>query len=250
MWKDLIKYNKVSKSKSDKDDGSSDGSKNRPEMDISHDDDDEDDIHAAIAEVDSGAVIYSCQVEVITIASNDSGAKTIGTLEISKSRITFTRLKENEKFNFLNTSGNDEFMWACACYPSNSWPVTEICQVSKRLYLLQRVAMEIFFTTRTSIFINAFSTKTLKKLYKVIMNNVRPPNLITPLYGSVSPYPDENRQRSMLPGTLSLTEAWINRQISNFDYLMQLNIQAGRSFNDITQYPVFPWVSCFYYFNL
>ena len=31
-------------------------------------------------------------------------------------------------------------------------------------------------------------------------------------------------------------------QVSNYDYLMYLNREAGRSFNDLTQYPVFPWV--------
>ena len=31
-------------------------------------------------------------------------------------------------------------------------------------------------------------------------------------------------------------------QISNFQYLMALNLMAGRTFNDITQYPVFPWI--------
>ena len=31
-------------------------------------------------------------------------------------------------------------------------------------------------------------------------------------------------------------------QVSNFEYLMHLNREAGRSFKDLTQYPVFPWV--------
>lgn len=31
-------------------------------------------------------------------------------------------------------------------------------------------------------------------------------------------------------------------QVSNFDYLMHLNRDAGRSLKDLTQYPVFPWV--------
>jgi hypothetical protein len=39
-----------------------------------------------------------------------------------------------------------------------------------------------------------------------------------------------------------LTEAWQDRKISNFDYLMHLNTIAGRTYNDLTQYPVFPWV--------
>lgn len=30
--------------------------------------------------------------------------------------------------------------------------------------------------------------------------------------------------------------------ISNFEYLMHLNTIAGRTYNDLMQYPVFPWV--------
>ena len=35
---------------------------------------------------------------------------------------------------------------------------------------------------------------------------------------------------------------WQSHNISNLEYLMWLNIYAGRSFNDLTQYPVFPWL--------
>ncbi|KAJ6655114.1 hypothetical protein lerEdw1_006018 [Lerista edwardsae] len=35
---------------------------------------------------------------------------------------------------------------------------------------------------------------------------------------------------------------WVNREISNFEYLMQLNTIAGRTYNDLSQYPVFPWI--------
>lgn len=38
------------------------------------------------------------------------------------------------------------------------------------------------------------------------------------------------------------TDMWVRREISNFEYLMALNMSAGRSYNDIAQYPVFPWV--------
>lgn len=30
--------------------------------------------------------------------------------------------------------------------------------------------------------------------------------------------------------------------MSNFEYLMHLNTIAGRTYNDLMQYPVFPWV--------
>ena len=39
-----------------------------------------------------------------------------------------------------------------------------------------------------------------------------------------------------------MTAKWQRREISNFDYLMFLNTLAGRTFNDLGQYPVFPWV--------
>jgi hypothetical protein len=39
----------------------------------------------------------------------------------------------------------------------------------------------------------------------------------------------------------SITERWQDGEISNFAYLMFVNTLAGRSYNDLTQYPVFPW---------
>jgi len=38
------------------------------------------------------------------------------------------------------------------------------------------------------------------------------------------------------------TKRWINREMSTFEYLIHLNTAAGRTYNDLTQYPVFPWV--------
>ena len=38
------------------------------------------------------------------------------------------------------------------------------------------------------------------------------------------------------------SEEWMNNNISTLEYLMWLNIYSGRSFNDLTQYPVFPWI--------
>ena len=36
----------------------------------------------------------------------------------------------------------------------------------------------------------------------------------------------------------NITDRWVNREISNFEYLMHLNALAGRSYSDVTQYPV------------
>lgn len=38
------------------------------------------------------------------------------------------------------------------------------------------------------------------------------------------------------------TQQWQQGELSNFDYLMLLNSYAQRSINDLTQYPVMPWI--------
>jgi len=49
-------------------------------------------------------------------------------------------------------------------------------------------------------------------------------------------------ERSPRTAKAALTEAWHRREISNFEYLMELNTLAGRTFADLNQYPVFPWI--------
>ena len=39
-----------------------------------------------------------------------------------------------------------------------------------------------------------------------------------------------------------IKEKWYNNEISTFNFLMILNIYGNRSYKDITQYPIFPWV--------
>ena len=38
------------------------------------------------------------------------------------------------------------------------------------------------------------------------------------------------------------TDDWVKGKMSNFAYLMTLNILSGRTYNDLSQYPVFPWI--------
>lgn len=40
----------------------------------------------------------------------------------------------------------------------------------------------------------------------------------------------------------TIINKWINGEISNYEYLMYLNSAANRSFNDLSQYPIFPWI--------
>lgn len=45
-------------------------------------------------------------------------------------------------------------------------------------------------------------------------------------------------QMSFLLYSSMFCQKWVNREISNFDYLMQLNTIAGRTYNNLAQYPV------------
>lgn len=108
--------------------------------------------------------------------------------------------------------------------------MTQIKEVHLRKYNLRRSALEVFLIDQTSYFLN-FTTKTRNKIFTKILS-LQPPNI---LYGS-------GRSPSELLKASGLTQKWVNREISNFEYLMHLNTIAGRSYNDLSQYPVFPWI--------
>lgn len=55
----------------------------------------------------------------------------------------------------------------------------------------------------------------------------------------VAQHPVENYDRRQLEVALN---KWRTGDMSNFEYLMYLNFAAGRSFNDLSQYPIFPWI--------
>jgi hypothetical protein len=39
-----------------------------------------------------------------------------------------------------------------------------------------------------------------------------------------------------------IVSQWVNGKMTNFEFLMTINSFAGRTYNDLTQYPVFPWI--------
>eukprot|EP00117_Sycon_ciliatum_P047473 scpid10624/ scgid33909/ WD repeat and FYVE domain-containing protein 3; Beach domain, WD repeat and FYVE domain-containing protein 1 len=47
---------------------------------------------------------------------------------------------------------------------------------------------------------------------------------------------------SLIHSDKRVTDRWLRDEINNFQYLMCLNTLAGRSYNDLMQYPIFPWI--------
>jgi len=111
------------------------------------------------------------------------------------------------------------------------WHLDRIVEAYGRRYLLQNCAIELFFIDSPELFLAFKSLSVLQRFFRCLRNQFIP-LLITPR--SLNPrYAFENSP---------WTELWRSRSITNFEYLMRLNVMAGRSFNDITQYPVFPWI--------
>ena len=117
----------------------------------------------------------------------------------------------------------------------HSWiqKLDELHQVQSRRYLLQRSALEFFFLSRETYFIDFGSSEERKNIYKCLIR-MKPKNFV-PLYLEAS-NPEVLMRKS------DITSRWIRRELSNFDYILALNTLAGRSYLDITQYPVFPHV--------
>ncbi|XP_060137891.1 neurobeachin-like protein 1 [Zootoca vivipara] len=108
------------------------------------------------------------------------------------------------------------------------WPLSQIREIHLRRYNLRRSALEIFFVDQTNYFLN-FKKEARNKVYSRILS-------------LCSPHISGTRSPQELFKASGLTQKWVNREISNFDYLIQLNTMAGRTYNDLAQYPVFPWV--------
>uniref|UniRef100_A0A8C7R3Q2 Neurobeachin-like protein 2 n=1 Tax=Oncorhynchus mykiss TaxID=8022 RepID=A0A8C7R3Q2_ONCMY len=108
------------------------------------------------------------------------------------------------------------------------WPLSQIREIHLRRYNLRRSALEIFLIDQTNYFLN-FKKEVRNKVYSrmLLLRSLS-------LYGTRSP-------QELLKAS-GLTQKWVNREMTNFDYLIQLNTIAGRTYNDLSQYPVFPWI--------
>eukprot|EP01083_Nonionella_stella_P006087 17617_1 len=113
------------------------------------------------------------------------------------------------------------------------WFVEEVTEMYFRRYQLRSCAFELFFNDDTSWLFSFYDTEYRNKVFDAIIS-LKPPNLIE----SIDFF--KNPQEAIKSSCIH--HKWCRREISNFEYLMRLNTFAGRTFNDLTQYPVVPWV--------
>ncbi|KAI3383469.1 hypothetical protein SNEBB_007472 [Seison nebaliae] len=119
-----------------------------------------------------------------------------------------------------------------------------IVGVYDHLFNFMSVAIEIFHMNKSneinSVLIRFSSTSYRDKwdslsIYRSLKNRItfnRPLRRLAGQQNNLFKY--ENLEEAK--------NSWLNGQLDNYNYLLILNHESGRSFNDLTQYPVMPWI--------
>ncbi|CAL1538068.1 unnamed protein product [Lymnaea stagnalis] len=107
---------------------------------------------------------------------------------------------------------------------SITWPHTDIRELHKRWYQLQDVGLEIFLISGRTCLLAFQSMRERDELYTILRNTLELPNLVAA----------ETLQ--------TIQQSWLAGEVTNYDYLMHLNKLSGRSYTDLMQYPVFPFI--------
>ncbi|KAL7889583.1 hypothetical protein AOLI_G00018410 [Acnodon oligacanthus] len=142
--------------------------------------------------------------------------ETVGELLLGKSGMYFVEDNAAEASDTQMPHGETEPASFC-------WTYEEIKEVHKRWWQLRDNAVEIFLTNGRTLLLAFDTTKFRNDVYHNILTSELP-NLLE--YDNIS----------------ALTQLWGSSQITNFEYLTHLNKHAGRSFSDLMQYPVFPFI--------
>ncbi|KPA80099.1 hypothetical protein ABB37_05100 [Leptomonas pyrrhocoris] len=170
---------------------------------------------------------------------------------------------ENHAYNQVVSEGASPYLLRPRTFSFHLSNVTQIAP--GRRFRMRRTALEVWTRDRRSYFINFADTATMNAALQALRTGGAPrypfttssllhnttgavvttlPSLIHHAAGGGSRGTayvlQENPRRE--PMRLRAMALWRNRLLSNFDYLLVLNVLAGRTLNDITQYPVFPWI--------
>ncbi|KAI0476465.1 hypothetical protein GGR56DRAFT_666056 [Xylariaceae sp. FL0804] len=140
---------------------------------------------------------------------------------------------------------------------SRHWRWYDVISTSKRRFLFRDVAIEIFFTDGRSYLLttknSAMRDEVFARLASKTPHTAGPNSLPNPedawRLESLKMFDESPQTFGSKFGSIfnsspwnPIMRRWQRGEISNFHYLMLVNTMAGRTFNDLTQYPVFPWV--------
>ena len=112
--------------------------------------------------------------------------------------------------------------------------IKDIKEIIIRRTLLMYQSLEIFIKNGKSYFFNFFKINLCNKAYD-ILNDINQKLLL------------ENKKQFILskdlkPNIRKVLSLKKKGEITNYEYLLYLNKLSSRTYNDLTQYPVFPWL--------
>lgn len=119
-------------------------------------------------------------------------------------------------------------------------PYHEILETHTKSYLLRPCSIELFLENRTFFLItNQYERDEI--FMKLSYSLVKSPNKLSkaPVSFIISGEKGPISADTLLSSLISL---WEQGKLSNYHYIMLLNIISGRTYSDLSQYPVFPWI--------
>ena len=114
----------------------------------------------------------------------------------------------------------------------------EIMEIDQRRTLLISQSIEIFLKNGKSYFFNFFRTTEANKLYhylEEINDNLLSKGLNKFIFNIINNKIYQENINNML-------ELFKKGKISNYEYILYLNKYSTRTYNDLSQYPIFPWL--------
>ena len=130
----------------------------------------------------------------------------------------------------------------------------DIKWIFRRRYYYKNSALEIFTTTNKTFYFNfkieedreIVMNEIIKKLNepaRIIDDLKDPKDIFENVIGFENVAVTSNTKKTVKRIKISQKiEQWKEWKMTNYEFLMWMNIYGNRSFNDISQYPVFPWI--------
>lgn len=172
----------------------------------------------------------ACSAEAEIIKNNYS---LFGELAILKREIIFFT-KEKDTNNPAYRLGTPKEM-SLGIHKKYIWKYCNIQRIIKRQYNMIWQAIEILLSNQKSVFLVFFSEERLDDFFIKLRKNI--------FANKKSLYPIEiidNPKKEFI--SKRYTEEWKRKRLSNYEYLIRINDLASRTFEDLSQYPVFPWI--------
>ena len=148
-----------------------------------------------------------------------------GVLEMAKSFLVF---RSDGRAKPVSQYFGSALEWTAIKKPCEKlWAYSELQLVFARRFNHQHTAFEFVTDSGKSCLFNCFTADARDEVLQTLCQN-------SPAKVWTNPYSEFAAE--------GFTQEWRTGKISNFEYLMKVNQFASRSFNDLNQYPVFPWV--------